>query len=276
MQRKYIVLIGVGLASCLALIIVSFVATRPRAYLEVHSAPTAITLKTQSNTRDATSGERLRFVPCSYAVTASADGFTPATYTIDLTEGETTKLYVSLTPETDAARARVDSAEARKIAKQAKDLERETFLSLLPLESTTYEILAVPALRHPGTDRRDIFINTKTASGEADARATIASLGYDLDGILVGSTRQYTIAAGSNFETKALFDQSSPRAPLLYISPIGATNEQQLEAARNAALNNLKANDYDPDRYTIYYTDPYLAKYSPVQSDTPTHGIGQP
>lgn len=276
MQRKYIVLIGAGLVGCLALIIGSFIATRPRAYLEVQSAPSTISLKTESRTSKVTSGERLRFVPGSHAVTASADGFESATYTVDLEEDKTTKLYVSLVPQTDTARGQVDSAEARKIAKQAKDLEREKFIGLLPLQSATFEILAVPALKHPNTDRLDVFINTKAASGEADARMMIASLKYDIDGLLVGSNRQYTIATGGNFETKAMFDSSSSRAPLLYITPIGTTTNEQREAARTSALDSLKEKDYDPERYNIYYTDPYLAKYSPVQSTSPTHGAGQP
>lgn len=276
MQRKYIILIGAGLVGCVALIIGSFVATRPRAYLEVQSAPATITLKTESRTSEITSGERLRFVPGSYAVTASAEGFEPATYTVDLEEDKTTKLYVSLVPQTDTARSQVDSAEARKIAKQAKDLEREKFIGLLPLQSGTFEILAVPALKHPNTDRLDVFINTKAASGEADARMMIASLKYDIDGLLVGSNRQYTIATGGNFETKAMFDPSSSRAPLLYITPIGTTTNEQREAARTSALDSLKEKGYDPERYNIYYTDQYLAKYSPVQSATPTHGAGQP
>lgn len=276
MQRKYIVLIGVGLVSCLALIIVSFVATRPRAYLEIQSAPDSVVIKTKSRTSEVVSGDRLRFVPGSYAITASADGFKAATYTVELQEDETTKLYVSLTPQTDAARSQVDSAEARKIAEQAKDLEREKFIGLLPLKSATFEILAVPALKHPNTDRLDVFIDSKAPSGEADARAMITSLGYDIDSVLVGSNRQYTIATGSNFEAKALFDPSSPRAPLLYIAPLNTTTDQQREAARTSALDSLKEKGYDPERYNIYYTDQYLAKYSPVQSATPTHGAGQP
>lgn len=276
MQRKYIVLLGVGLVGCLALIIGSFIATRPRAYLEIQSAPDSVVIKTKSRTSEVASGDRLRFVPGSYAITASADGFEAATYTVELQEDETTKLYVSLTPQTDAARSQVDSAEARKIAEQAKDLEREKFIGLLPLKSATFEILAVPALKHPNTDRLDVFIDSKAPSGEADARAMIASLGYDIDSVLVGSNRQYTIATGSNFETKALFDPSSPRAPLLYIAPINTTTNQQRESARTSALDSLKEKGYDPERYNIYYTDQYLAKYSPVQSATPTHGAGQP
>lgn len=276
MQRKYIVLIGVGLVGCLALIIASFVATRPRAYLEIQSAPDSVVIKTKSRTSEVVSGDRLRFVPGSYAITASADGFEAATYTVELQEDETTKLYVSLTPQTDTARSQVDSAEARKIAEQAKDLEREKFIGLLPLKSATFEILAVPALKHPNTDRLDVFIDSKAPSGEADARAMITSLGYDINSVLVGSNRQYTIATGSNFETKALFDPSSPRAPLLYIAPINTTTDQQREAARISALDSLKEKGYDPERYNIYYTDQYLAKYSPVQSATPTHGAGQP
>ena len=280
MQKKYILiaaLIGLLIFSGIA---AAWVLTRPKAYVEVHVAPTEATVTINGSSRDITSGETIRLAPGAHTLTISAEEFEDSQRSVILDEDETEKVFVQLTPINDSAKEKLNNDEARQIAAQAKALERERFLAMLPLESRDFSIISVPALMHPGTDKRDILINEKNNGGEAAAWIMIESLGFEFEksDVLVGEYNKHIIARKSNFELMAMFDASSPKEPLIYITPINTPyvprneNSPELEAVRRDALAELVRLGFDTDAYDIYYNDTYLSKYSPTVHDHATHG----
>lgn len=285
MPKKYITLGVLLVLGIFMLIVGSWALTRPKAYLQLETAPREITVTYGNTKKTVMSGEKITMQPGTYAMTLSAEGFKSVERSVTVTEDETSTLYVALLPTTDAARSAVDTAEAKKIREQQKALEKEKFMSLLPITSANFSIVAVPALLHPGTERRDILINVKKEGGEAEARANIASFEFDFDTdeILVGENDQYLIATSDDYSVKALFEKSSPTAPLIYITPKNvpyvprsAPYNEQLESLKNRALDQLRSLGYPVDKYDIYYDNIYLSKYSPTKHDEATHGTAAP
>lgn len=285
MPKKYIILGILLVLGIFTLIIGSWLLTRPTAYLQVQTAPSEVTITYNGTKKNVASGERLSLRPGTYVMTVSAEGFESTEESVILTDGVTKTVYVALTPTTDAARSAVDTAEAEKIRAQLKALEKEKFLQLLPVESANFSIVAVPALLSPRTDRRDILINVIRDGGEAEARATIESLGYNFEPseILVGQNNQYAVASAEDYTIKALFDETSPTAPLIYITPRNVpyvprttAYSEPLESLKTRALAQLQSLGYPVEKYEIYYDNIYLSKYSPTKHDEATHGVGEP
>ncbi len=66
--------------------------------------------------------------------------------------------------------------------------------------------------------------------------------------------------------------------PAIYITPLTVDFNDtsnaaiaKLEAIKAEALAAMKAHHYDPQNYTIYYSNYYLSKYNPLTPDEADH-----
>lgn len=112
--------------------------------------PDHITAKIDSKTYTVNYESIVGVKPGNYTIYLSADGFAPTTTTVTVTKDRITQVYAALTPETDTAKALLDTDVMRsrleriaghEVSQGAKQLsDKYPFINKLPITTMYYTI----------------------------------------------------------------------------------------------------------------------------------------
>lgn len=267
------------------LLLATWYLTRPQGTLEFALAPESVQLTINDKPQTIQHKQKLSLSPGTYELTFSRDEFDSQTETVIVEKGETERIVMALTPKTDAARELINSnAESRAVAKEYTQVKYDKLIVSLPLSGVGYQITACPSLKKPSTDAKAICISTTTANGEQAALTAIRQFGYDTDELelLIGTETIKSVIKADSFtiDWYTNVDSEHSDKPSLFVTPLNVpfvpyntANNPQLESIRDAALEALKENGYDIEKYDIVYSNIYLSKYNPHSDDPSEHAM---
>lgn len=259
---------------------------RPLGTIEFAVAPDNVTITDGKTTRDVRNGEKVSYTPGTYKFTVSRGGFAATTQTVTVTNKKTARMLVALTPLTDDAKKELASNPASAaIVKEYQAQRYQEFLASLPVSTTEFRLSACPAVKDPDSAVKALCVTSLEGNAEQAAHTYIANYNIDPDTIelLVGTEHIKTILKTDRYTVDyypAAKIEGTTKKISLTITPLNvpyvaynAPKNQQLEAIRTAALDDMKAKGYDPADYDIFYSNIYLSRYNSNITGTSEHAL---
>lgn len=281
-SKRFIILIIVVIVT---LFTFGWYATQPKGKIEFALAPQEITATLNDKERSVKHGQTIKLTPGKYTASFTRNGFKTDTQTIIVEKNKTKRIVIALTPLTDAAKKILnDNPESKKIVEEYKQVRRAQLIASLPLSGVNYSIKSCQSVKQPKIDVKAVCIVTSTPEGEQMAKKYLEQMNYNLEEleILTGTENIKAVIATDTYKidyyTNVHLEGSNKLT--LFITPINVPfvayttqYDSRLEDIKSAALNDLKVQGYDVDKYDIYYSNSYLSKYNPNADIPDEHAI---
>ncbi len=259
--------------------------TRPQGSIELALAPGEMQMKNGEQTQTVKHKQTIKLSPGIYELSFGREDFSSVKKTVTIEKGETSRVVVALTPQTEAAEEILrNSPDSQSVIKEFKESQYAELINTLPIAGVGYSISACQSLRQPKSDQRAICIDASTASAEQAATQELARLGYAVDELelLVGPGSSKTVLRRDSFmvEYYTNTELEHSEKPALFVTPLdvpfvafNAPRNTQLETIKTEALAAIEDEGYDLKEYDIFYSNVYLSKYNPSDDDHSEHAM---